>query len=101
MLPGPSTRSAYSTPSMPKSDSPSGLPALLGGSPVRTRPFSSKPFIDEREVDAVAQTVRDGLLSRFVGSPMPGTRDQLRRTSAELLGLDEDRKSTRLSSSHV
>jgi perosamine synthetase len=74
---------------MPKSDSPSGLPALLGGSPVRTRPFSSKPFIDEREVDAVAQTVRDGLLSRFVGSPIPGTRDQLRRTSAELLGLDE------------
>ena len=64
-------------------------PALLGGPPVRTRPFSSRPYLDEAEVEAVAQTVRDGVLSRFVGSPLPGTREQLRRTSAELLELDE------------
>jgi perosamine synthetase len=70
------------------SDSPN-LPALLGGSPIRTTPFSSRPYLDEREVEAVAQTVRDGVLSRFVGSPTAGARDQLRRTSSELRGLDE------------
>jgi perosamine synthetase len=64
------------------------LPALLGGPPVRTRPFSSRPYLDEREVEAVAATVRDGVLSRFVGSPVPGARDELRRTSEELLALD-------------
>jgi hypothetical protein len=64
-------------------------PALLGGSPVRAKPFSSLPYLDEREVEAVAQTVRDGLLSRFVGSPLPGTREQLRWTSAELQTLDQ------------
>ena len=66
----------------------SDLPAALGGAPVRTRPFSSRPYIDEREVDAVAETVRAGVLSRFVGSPIPGTREQLRQTSGELLELD-------------
>ncbi len=58
--------------------------ALLGGTPVRTAPFSSRPYYDEREVEAVAGSVREGLLSRFVGSPIPGTREQLRQTSAEL-----------------
>ena len=61
-----------------------GRPAILGGEPIRTRPFVSRPHIDEREVEAVAQTVRDGLFSRFVGSPVPGTRALLRCTSAEL-----------------
>jgi perosamine synthetase len=64
-------------------------PALLGGPPVRTKPFSSRPYLDEREVEAVTRTVRDALLSRFVGSPVPGTREQLRQTSAELEELDE------------
>jgi dTDP-4-amino-4,6-dideoxygalactose transaminase len=63
--------------------------ALFGGSPVRSAPFASRPFIDEQEVDAVAQSVRDGLLSRFVGTPLAETRRQLRQTSAELRVLDE------------
>lgn len=63
-------------------------PALLGGTPVRTTPFQSRPLIDERDVEAVAQTVRDGVLSRFVGSPLPGTRELLLRTSAQLALLD-------------
>src|SRR5205823_15011729 len=64
-------------------------PTLLGGAPVRTKPFSSRPYLDESEVEAVAQTVRDGLLSRFVGSPIPGAREQLRQTSGELRDLEE------------
>ncbi len=62
--------------------------ALLGGTPVRTKAFSSRPHVDEREVEAVAQTVRDGLFSRFVGSPIPGTREGLRQTSEELEKLE-------------
>ncbi len=62
--------------------------ALLGGTAVRNKPFSSRPHIDEREVEAVAQTVRDGLFSRFVGSALPGTREGLRQTSEELEKLD-------------
>lgn len=64
-------------------------PALLGGIPVRTRPFSSRPYLDEQEVEAVVRTIREGVLSRFVGSLLPGTREELQRTSAELLDLDE------------
>jgi len=64
-------------------------PALLGGTPVRTRPFASRPYLDEREVEAVAQTVRDGLLSRFVGSPIPGAREQLGLPSADARTLTE------------
>jgi len=45
-------------------------------------------MVDEAEVDAVAQTVRDGLFSRFVGSALPGTRKLLRQTSEELRHLD-------------
>jgi len=68
---------------------PTSSLALLGGKPVRTKPFSSRPHIDEREVEAVAQTVRDGLFSRFVGSPLPGTRELLRATSAELERVED------------
>jgi dTDP-4-amino-4,6-dideoxygalactose transaminase len=63
--------------------------ALLGGHPVRTTPFSSKPYIDRREVDAVTEALERGLLSRFVGSPLADTREQLRQTSEELVHLDE------------
>lgn len=37
----------------------------------------------------MVQTIRAGVLSRFVGSPVPGAREQLRQTSAELLTLEE------------
>jgi dTDP-4-amino-4,6-dideoxygalactose transaminase len=63
--------------------------ALLGGAPVRTAAFSSRPFYDEQEIEAVTAALRDGLLSGFVGSPLAGTRDQLRQTSEELGALDE------------
>ncbi len=64
-----------------------GKPVVLGGTPVRQKPFSSRPMVDEREVEAVAQSMRKGLFSRFVGSNIPGTREALRKTSAELRDL--------------
>jgi dTDP-4-amino-4,6-dideoxygalactose transaminase len=35
-------------------------PALLGGKPVRTRPFPSWPVADDREADALGRVVRSG-----------------------------------------
>lgn len=61
--------------------------ALLGGRPVRTGHFSSKPMVGEEEKLAVLQTFEDGVYSRFVGSNMPGTREALRQTSEELINL--------------
>src|SRR5690242_5137636 len=93
MAPAPSQRRPFWTRSPMPVDAPrlanahSDL-ALLGGTPARSKPFSSRPHIDEREVEAVAQTVRDGLFSRFVGSPIAGTREGLRMTSDELEKLD-------------
>ena len=63
--------------------------ALLGGKPVRTKPFSSRPCVDEKEIDAVVKSIREGFFSRFVGSNIPGTRDLLRQTSDKLLGLNQ------------
>src|SRR6185369_15255879 len=63
--------------------------ALFGGTPVRQRPFASRPMVDEQEIDAVVQSMREGLFSRFVGSPMPGTRERLTMASADLVELPE------------
>src|SRR5690349_3756013 len=63
--------------------------ALFGGTPVRQRPFSSRPMVDEQEIDAVVRAMRDGLFSRFVGSALPGTRERLQTPSAELVDLHE------------
>lgn len=60
--------------------------ALLGGTPVRTAPFRSLPCVDDAEINAVTAAMRDGLFSRFVGSNLPGTRELLTRSSAELAG---------------
>lgn len=60
--------------------------ALLGGVPVRTAPFRSLPCVDEAEINAVTAAMREGLFSRFVGSNLPGTRELLKRPSAELVG---------------
>ena len=68
--------------------------ALFGGTPVRVNQFSSRPFVDEREIEAVSQTIKEGLFSRFVGSNIPGTRDALILTSKEMsykeIQLDEE-----------
>jgi perosamine synthetase len=62
--------------------------ALFGGTPVRTKPFRSIPAVDEEEIAAVTQSMREGLLSRFVGSDIPGTRELLKKPSKELLHIE-------------
>ncbi len=62
--------------------------AIFGGSPVRTKPFFSRPCVDETDEAAVMKTLQDDCYSRFVGSNLPGTRDQLEATSAVLAAID-------------
>ncbi|MEM6885658.1 MAG: DegT/DnrJ/EryC1/StrS family aminotransferase [Verrucomicrobiota bacterium] len=62
--------------------------AILGGSPVRTKPFFSRPCVDETDKAAVMQTMKDDCYSRFVGSNLPGTREHLESSSASLAELD-------------
>ncbi len=57
--------------------------AILGGTPVRTSPFSSQPHIDETEKKYVAECLDEKTFSRFIGSPVPGYRDQLTLNSEE------------------
>ena len=42
--------------------------ALLGGKPVRTRPFPAYKFIGEEEKQAAARVIDSGILSRFIGA---------------------------------
>lgn len=58
--------------------------AILGGSPVRKTAFQSKPMIDSREIDLVISLMKEGRFSQFVGSPIPGTSDLLKKQSLEV-----------------
>ena len=53
--------------------------AINGGKPVRTKEFKSKPFITGEMIDRVTSLMREGRLTRFIGSRVPGT--------IEILGL--------------
>lgn len=57
--------------------------AILGGTPVRTAPFSSQPHIDETEKKYVTECLNEKMFSRFIGSPVPGYREQLALNSQE------------------
>lgn len=51
--------------------------AIFGGSPVRTKPFMSRPHVDDRERQIVDECLRQGLFSRFIGSPVGDFRKYL------------------------
>ena len=58
--------------------------ALLGGSPVRQKEFRSRPYIGREEIDIVTRLMKKGNFSKFVGSPVEGTRKLLRKKSRQL-----------------
>src|SRR5436190_287546 len=55
--------------------------AILGGKPLRTKPFIVEPMIDENEERMVVQAVREKNFSRYIGIAVG--RDVLEMTSAE------------------
>lgn len=59
--------------------------ALLGGEPIRTKEFRSKPHITEAEINLVTQLMKEGRFSKFVGSPVESNiKELLRKKSVEL-----------------
>lgn len=61
--------------------------ALFGGKPIRTKEFSSKPMIDNSEIDLVVELMKKNQFSKFVGSPIPGTNDIIGEKSS---GLEQE-----------
>ena len=58
--------------------------AVLGGTPVRTEPYPKWPVFDDRDVEAVARTVRSG---RWGGVPFPGPNTaKFSERFAEMMG---------------
>ncbi|MGD9537725.1 MAG: DegT/DnrJ/EryC1/StrS family aminotransferase [Alphaproteobacteria bacterium] len=57
--------------------------ALLGGRPVRTRPFVVEPMVDEIEERLVLEAVREKNFSRYIGASAPDIETTLRLTSEE------------------
>lgn len=62
--------------------------AIRGGKPVRNREFRSKPFITEQMIDNVESLMREGRLTRFVGSPVPGTNEIIGLKSSQVKNLE-------------
>ena len=58
--------------------------AIFGGKPIRKKEFSSKPMIDNEEIELVSKLMKRGQFSKFVGSPVPGTYDILDKKSVDI-----------------
>lgn len=57
--------------------------AILGGEPVRTRPFLVEPMVDAEEERLVLAAIREKSFSRYIGSSAPDIEKTLRMTSAD------------------
>lgn len=62
--------------------------AILGGSPVRTKPFVVAPMIDGEEERLVLEAIRAGNFSRYIGSDSPDIERVLRMASSEAAGIE-------------
>lgn len=62
--------------------------AILGGSPVRTQPFSVEPMVGSEEEAAVLAALRAMDFSRYIGSTLDDIETVLRLTSAEAANID-------------
>ena len=63
--------------------------ALLGGPKVRRTAFSSRPHISRSEQQAVLQCLKGSFFSRFIGSPTPNVRRELKLTSERVMKIKE------------
>ncbi|MFC1822873.1 DegT/DnrJ/EryC1/StrS family aminotransferase [Thermodesulfobacteriota bacterium] len=63
--------------------------AILGGRPVRTKTFSSRPLIGEDERRFISECLKERSFSRFIGSPVGDFRDRLAMDSKSAASLEE------------
>jgi perosamine synthetase len=61
--------------------------AILGGKPLRTKPFLVEPMIDEAEEQLVLQAIRDKNFSRYIGTAV--SREVLEMSSAEAIAISD------------
>jgi perosamine synthetase len=61
--------------------------AILGGRPLRTKPFIVEPMIDDAEEALVLQAIREKNFSRYIGIAVG--RDVLEMTSAEAAAISD------------
>lgn len=61
--------------------------AILGGSPLRTKPFLVEPMVDAEEERLVLQAIRERNFSRYIGVAVG--REVLEMTSAAAAALDD------------
>ena len=66
------------------------LPAILGGTPVRTKPFTVGPMIGPEEEALVLEAIRKRNFSRYIGSTSPDIETLLRMPSSEARGIKAD-----------
>ena len=64
--------------------------AIQGGKPVRDKEFRSKPYLTEESIERIVSLMREGRLTRFVGSPIPGTKEIIGLNSNEVENIDYD-----------
>ncbi len=64
--------------------------AILGGTPVRSKPFTVEPMVDEDEERMVMEAIRERRFSRYIGSTTDDIEQTLRMTSAEAANLDDE-----------
>ena len=57
--------------------------AILGGDKVCKKPIKNSPLIDRHDIKVVKSLMKNGRFSRFVGSPIPGTYEDLYKKSNE------------------
>ena len=66
------------------------LPAILGGKPVRTAPFTVGPMVGPEEEALVLEAIRKRNFSRYIGSTSPDIETLLRMPSTEARGIKAD-----------
>jgi len=66
------------------------LPAILGGTPLRTKPFVVGPMVGDEEERFVVEAVRNHHFSRYIGSTSPDIETLLRLPSAEARSIQAD-----------
>lgn len=64
------------------------IPAILGGEPIRKKPFVVSPMVDEDEEQYVLNAIREHNFSRYIGAYSPDIETILRMESKEAAKIE-------------
>jgi len=75
--------------------------AINGGKPTRTKSFLSLPFTDQNEIESVKELLKEGILSKFLGSPHKEVERMLISSSETLVKEYKDLEKSFLGGNYV